>query len=355
VRIFSIVGARPQFIKAAPLSAALRVHHTEFLVHTGQHYDDDMSAVFFQQLGIPAPDVNLNVGSGGHAQQTADMMGALEGLMIAQKPDWVLVYGDTNSTLAGAITAAKLHIPIAHVEAGLRSYNREMPEEINRLLTDHVSTLLFCPTEVAVENLKREGITAGVVVTGDIMVDAVLRNVEAARNDSKIHQFMGLAPDQPYIAATIHRPVNTDSSEALGEIIAAMNAASMPVIFPVHPRTRKMLDAYGLIPADHVKLTNPLGYVDMLAVVDRAAVLVTDSGGLQKEAYILQTPCVTIRQETEWVETVQSGWNRLCDAERGAILSAVVAVSAARPANHTDYYGDGQAAARIVSALERGG
>lgn len=352
MHVFSVVGARPQFIKAAPLSAALRQHHSEFLVHTGQHYDEDMSDVFFRQLGIPAPDVNLNVGSDGHAAQTAAMMIPLEALMLEQKPDWVLVYGDTNSTLAAAMAAAKIHVPVAHVEAGLRSYNRAMPEEINRVLTDHLSTLLFCPTGVAAENLGREGITKGVSVTGDVMVDAVLRNVEAARRETNIRQTLGLEAGQEYLAATIHRPSNTDSPAALGEIIAALNAAPLPTIFPLHPRTRKMLDNYGLTPSEKVKIVKPLGYVDMLALVDSAAALITDSGGLQKEAYILETPCITVRPETEWVETVQSGWNRLCAAEQGAILAAIESACGARPVTHPNHYGDGQAAERIVKALE---
>ncbi len=352
MHVFSVVGARPQFIKAAPLSVALRGRHSEFLVHTGQHYDEDMSEVFFRQLGIPAPDVNLNVGSGGHAAQTAAMMLPLEQLMLEQKPDWVLVYGDTNSTLAAALAAAKIHLPIAHVEAGLRSYNRVMPEEINRVLTDHLSTLLFCPTQVAVANLAREGIQKGVTVTGDIMVDAVLRNVEAAQREVDIRQQVGLEPGQDYLAATIHRPTNTDSPTALAEIMSALNAAPLPTIFPAHPRTRKMLDTYGLVPSAQVKIVKPLGYVDMLALVDGAAALITDSGGLQKEAYILKTPCITIRSETEWVETVQSGWNRLCAADMASILAAVESACAARPAAHPDYYGDGHAAERIVTALE---
>jgi len=352
VRIFSVIGARPQFIKAAPLSAALRPYHDEFLVHTGQHYDNAMSDVFFRQLGIPAPDVNLGVGSGSHAAQTAGMMIPLERLIQEQKPDWVLVYGDTNSTLAGALAAAKLHFPVAHVEAGLRSYNRTMPEEINRVLTDHLSTLLFCPTQTAVDHLAKEGVTAGVTITGDIMVDAALRNVEAARHESTILQQLGIQPGQTYLAATIHRPANTDSREALSEIMAGLNAAPMPVVFPAHPRTRKMIDVYGLVPVDHVQVVNPLGYIDMLALVDGAAALLTDSGGLQKEAYLLETPCITIRQETEWIETVHSGWNRLCDAERDSILQAVETACGTHPPEHPDFYGNGRAAERIVTALE---
>jgi UDP-GlcNAc3NAcA epimerase len=351
MHILTVVGARPQFIKAAPLSAALREQHSEFLVHTGQHYDDAMSEIFFRQLGIPQPDANLNIGSGSHAEQTRGMLIGLERLMQEQRPDWVLVYGDTNSTLAGALAAAKLHIPVAHVESGLRSYNRAMPEEINRVLTDHVSTLLFCPTAAAVENLAREGITRGVLLTGDIMVDGVLRHAAAARSESRIHAELGLAADAPYAAATIHRPANTDSPAALAEIIAGLGALGLPVIFPAHPRTRKALETNSVTLPANVRLIDPLGYVDMLALVSRAAVLLTDSGGLQKEAYVLRVPCVTVRSETEWVETVTSGWNRLCEPERGALQAVVSAAMDTRPAAHPDFYGDGAAAGRIVAAL----
>ncbi|HEX2905494.1 MAG TPA: UDP-N-acetylglucosamine 2-epimerase, partial [Phototrophicaceae bacterium] len=236
MRILSVVGARPQFIKAAPLSAEVRQYHDEYLVHTGQHYDDAMSKVFFQQLGIPEPDINLGVGGGSHAEQTARIMIALEKVIEQQQPEWMLVYGDTNSTLAAALAAAKVHLPIMHVEAGLRSYNRAMPEEINRVLTDHLSRRLFCPTPIAVANLAREGITAGVVQTGDIMVDAVLKYVVIARQEASIHTTMNLSPDTPYAAVTIHRPANTDTPETLSEILAALNRLPLPVVFPVHPR-----------------------------------------------------------------------------------------------------------------------
>ncbi|MBZ0282418.1 MAG: UDP-N-acetylglucosamine 2-epimerase (non-hydrolyzing) [Anaerolineae bacterium] len=351
--IFSIVGARPQFIKASPFSSALRTRHREFLVHTGQHYDEDMSEVFFQQLGIPQPDANLNIGSGSHAEQTGAMLMGLEKLMIEQHPDWVVVYGDTNSTLAGALAAAKLHIPIAHVEAGLRSYNRAMPEEINRVLTDHISTLCFCPTTLAVDNLAGEGIREGVLMVGDIMVDSVLRHKETARQQSDVHARLGLKAGQPYAVATVHRPANTDSPEALAAILAALGDLEIPVIFPLHPRTRGAIANYGLDTAASVQLVNPLGYLDMLALVEGAAVLLTDSGGLQKEAYLLQTPCVTIRTETEWAETVESGWNRLAATERTAIREAARSALSARPTNHPSLYGDGHAAERMVAALEK--
>lgn len=352
MKVFSVVGARPQFIKAAPLNKALRTRHDEFLVHTGQHYDDEMSAVFFRQLGIPRPDINLGVGPGSHAEHLASMVVPLERLMRDHAPDWVLVYGDTNSTLAAALAAVKLNLRVAHIEAGLRSFNRTMPEEVNRRLTDHISDLLFCPTTVAVENLAGEGITEGVVLTGDIMVDAVMCNIATARRETNIHAQLGLSPTNPYAVVTIHRLSNADIPEALTEIIAALNALTMPVVFPIHPRTRQTLQSIRLSPADHMHLTAPIGYLEMLALLDAAAVLITDSGGLQKEAYVLKTPCVTVRTETEWVETVESGWNRLAAAERSALGEAVRAMLGATPARHPDFYGDGRAAERIVEALE---
>jgi UDP-GlcNAc3NAcA epimerase len=350
--VLSVVGARPQFVKAAPLSLKLRVSHREFMVHTGQHYDENMSDIFFQQLGIPAPDVNLGVGSGSHAYQTASMLLPLERLMQEQKPDWVLVYGDTNSTLAAALAAAKLSIPIAHVEAGLRSYNRAMPEEINRVMTDHLSQLLLCPTQAAMENLAREGIVDQARLTGDIMVDSVLHYGSVGKTQSQIHQRLQLHPDRPYAVVTIHRPSNTDFQNALTGIVTALNKLDMPVVFPAHPRTHKMLDTFGLRLAEHIQLTEPLGYLDMIALVSQAEILITDSGGLQKEAYVLETPCVTIRTETEWVETVESGWNHLCLPEEQAIRSTIAAALLSRPATHPDFYGDGHTAERIVKALE---
>jgi UDP-N-acetylglucosamine 2-epimerase len=350
MRILSVVGARPQFVKAAPFSAAVRKQHQEFLVHTGQHYDAAMSDVFFKQLGIPEPDMNLGVGSGGHAEQTAAMLVGLEGAMIEQKPDWVLVYGDTNSTLAGALAAAKLHLPVAHAEAGLRSFNRQMPEEVNRVMTDHLSSLLFCPTETAVHHLAHEGIVKGVVLTGDIMVDSLTQFIEVAQRTSTIQQ--QLKVNSPYAVATIHRAANTDSCSALSEIMAALSALPIPVIFPVHPRTRKSLDTFQIELAENVQLCEPLSYLDMLRLTGDAAVVVTDSGGLQKEAYILNIPCVTVRTETEWVETVESGWNRLVETQRAAIVAGVEAALGLRPSTHPNFYGDGHAAEKMVAALE---
>lgn len=353
LRILTVVGARPQFVKAAPMSAALRPQHDEFLVHTGQHYDDEMSDVFFRQLNIPQPDVNLGVGSGSHAEQTAAIMVGLEKLMLDQRPDWVLVYGDTNSTLAGALAAAKLNIRLAHVEAGLRSYNRAMPEEINRVMTDHISTLLFCPTEVARANLAKEGIIDGVVITGDIMIDAVLRYAPLSREKSDVLQRIGLKPGEPYALVTIHRPANADSPDALGGILAALNNLGMPVVFPVHPRTRKLLDELTISAAPDVHFIPPANYLDMLALLEAAAVAITDSGGLQKEAYALKTPCVTVRPETEWVETVESGWNTLAAPTHDSITRAVSTMRSRQPADHPDFYGAGDAAQRILTALEQ--
>lgn len=352
MRILTVVGARPQFIKAAPVSAALRTKHDEILVHTGQHYDHNMSEIFFEELGIPEPDANLGVGSGSHAVQIGGMMQLLEGSIKHFQPDAVMVYGDTNSTSAAAMTAAHMHIPLAHVEAGLRSYNRMMPEEINRVVTDHLSDILLCPTQVAVDNLKLEGITKGVYVTGDVMVDTVLRNIERAKQFSTIHTEIGLSTDEPYIVLTIHRPANADDPTNLAQILAAMGDLKLPVIFPAHPRTRKALDAMGITPPDNLKMVEPLGYLNMLYLTANAAVVITDSGGLQKEAYVLKRPTITIRPETEWVETVQSGWNTLVDPQRDQIVERVQSALAHQPAEHPAVYGDGQAAQQIVAALE---
>lgn len=317
MKIITIIGARPQFIKAAPVSKVLRESgHQEYLVHTGQHYDTNMSQVFFDELQIPEPDVNLGVGSGSHGWQTGQMLMALERVIQEVKPDWVLVYGDTNSTLAGALAAVKLHILIAHVEAGLRSFNREMPEEINRVLTDHCSDLLFCPTQTAVDNLAKEGITKGVHLVGDTMYDAVIQFSEIARSRSTILEKLGLGPKE-YLLATIHRPYNTDNPENLHSILSAFTEIDEPIIFPVHPRTRQCLSDLKL-KTDNLKLRllEPVGYLDMLVLEKNAKAILTDSGGMQKEAYFLRVPCITLRTETEWVETVEAGWNVAVGADR---------------------------------------
>ena len=322
MKIVTIVGARPQFIKAAPVSRELRKQHTEVLVHTGQHYDENMSAVFFRELEIPEPDCNLGIGSGSHGQQTGAMLGGIEAVLIAEQPDWVLVYGDTNSTLAGALAAAKLHIKVAHVEAGLRSFNRRMPEEVNRVLTDHVSDMLFCPTQTAVKNLAREGLTEGVHLVGDVMHEALLWAAERARTQSVILDRLVLMK-KGFLLATVHRAENTDDPVRLRAIVEALVSLDDPIVFPIHPRTRKALDRleFPTLPS-RVKVIEPVGYLDMVHLEQSARTIMTDSGGIQKEAYWLGVPCVTLRDETEWVETVESGWNVLVGADTERIVGA---------------------------------
>ena len=311
--ILTVVGARPQFIKAAPVSRALAATGAcrEILVHTGQHFDAAMSDVFFTELAIPSPAYNLAVHSLGHGAMTGRMLEKLEAVMLAERPQMVLVYGDTNSTLAGALAAAKLHIPVAHVEAGLRSHNRRMPEEINRVLTDHLGALLFCPTRVALENLANEGITAGVHHVGDVMYDMTLQTLQRAKAQSHIMREHGLTPGG-YAVATLHRAENTDDPVRFSQVMAWLIAAAQhqPVLMPVHPRTRHLLEQSSFkIPG--LRLLPPLGYLDMTLLTHHAAAVFTDSGGLQKEAYFHRVPCVTLRDETEWVETINAGWNRL--------------------------------------------
>lgn len=351
MKIMTVVGARPQFVKAAPLSQAIRRDHTEFLLHTGQHYDDDMSAVFFDELGIPQPDVNLSVGSGSHGKQTAAMLEGIETHLITEKPDWILLYGDTNSTLAGALAAAKLHIPVAHVEAGLRSFNRAMPEEINRLMTDHLSDVLFCPTETAVENLKHEGITKGVHHVGDVMVDALYMARKKATQGSYLDASM---PDH-FFLATIHRPANTDSRDTLNGILEGFERLDTPIVLPVHPRLKGALEREELSLPANITAIPPASYVKMVALLDNASLVLTDSGGLQKEAYLMQRPCVTVRPETEWVETIECGWNRLTDPTAEDIVEKVQMAQQAKPTSHPDYYGDGHASQQILEILENHG
>ena len=339
--VLTVVGARPQFIKASPVSHALLAHggFREILVHTGQHFDASMSDVFFEELNIPKPAYNLEVNSLGHGAMTGRMLEKLEEVMIAEKPDWVLIYGDTNSTVAGALAAAKLHIPVAHVEAGLRSFNRRMPEEINRVMADHVSTLLFCPTQTAVDNLKTEGITKGVHHVGDVMYDVTLAAVERAKGRSRILEANGLAP-KSYAVATIHRAENTDDPERFARVVQwlADRGREVPVVMPVHPRTRKLMEKSGLAP-EGVRLIEPLGYLDMAWLTHNAAAVFTDSGGLQKEAYFHRVPCVTLRDETEWVETVEAGWNRLWT------------VADFKPRKEITDYGIGKSSEKIAALL----
>ncbi len=356
LKIVTVVGARPQFIKAAAVSRVLRRTCTEVLVHTGQHYDDNMSKVFFDELDVPPPDCHLGIGSGGHGAQTGAMLAALEEVLVREKPDRVLVYGDTNSTLAGALAAAKLHLPVAHVEAGLRSFNRRMPEEINRVLTDHLSDLLFCPGETAVAHLAAEGIVAGVHAVGDVMHEALRHAVALAERKTTVLERLGLAPNG-YALATLHRAENVDDPARLAQLLAALRevARRQPVVFPVHPRTRRRLAAGGAAATAGLRLLEPQGYLDMVRLEAGAAVVLTDSGGMQKEAYWLRVPCVTLRDETEWVETVREGWNVLAGADGERIARA--ARNPARPAETPDAYrgaGSVDRLVRILSAPPRG-
>jgi len=354
-KILTIVGARPQFIKAAAVSRVLRKQFQEVLVHTGQHYDENMSQVFFDELNIPHPEVHLGIGSGRHGAQTGAMLSAIEEVLLKEKPDRVLVYGDTNSTLAGTLAAVKLHIPVAHVEAGLRSFNRRMPEEVNRVVTDHVADILFCPSETAVNHLAGEGITSGVHAVGDVMYEALMHASGIAEQKSDVFDRFHLSPGG-YALATLHRPENTDDPVRLSEQIAALQdvAREFPIYFPVHPRTWLKLQAMGLNSDEGgLHLIDPLGYLDMVQMEAGAKVILTDSGGIQKEAYWFHVPCVTLRDETEWVETVQQGWNVLAGANREAIVEA--ALKAARPEEMVDAYQGAGSVKRIVKILEEAG
>lgn len=351
MKIITIVGARPQFIKAAPVSKAIRKNNVEKIIHTGQHYDANMSDVFFSELDIPVPDYNLNVGSGTHGFQTGSMLIKIEQILLSEKPDVVLVYGDTNSTLAGALAASKLLIPVAHVEAGLRSFNMAMPEEQNRILTDHISKYLFAPTDTAVDNLKNEGISSNVHNVGDVMYDAILHFSSLAREKSKVLEKYNLA-DADYILATIHRAENTDKMERLKNIIEAFNLSGKKIVLPLHPRTKKCADNYGLKFSSNVILIDPVGYLDMVMLELHSLKIVTDSGGVQKEAYFLSKPCITLRDETEWVETVENGWNVLAGADVDKIVNLITTFS---PSGKTrNIFGDGNASEKIIDTIYRG-
>lgn len=346
--IASIVGARPQFIKAAPVSRALASEFREVLIHTGQHYDYGMSEVFFTEMEMHPPDFNLGIGGGSHAEQTGKMLVELERIFNKVNPDCVLVYGDTNSTLAGALAAAKAQIPLAHVEAGLRSYNRAMPEEINRVLTDHVSTLLFCPTDAAVENLMKEGITRGVHRVGDVMYDALLHNLEVARNRSQILKKHDLKRGE-YALATVHRAANTDDRERMSSVLNALGKLSSHVVFPAHPRTRKMMQEWGISANSNILMIEPVGHFDMLALQENANCILTDSGGVQKEAYLVGVRCITLREETEWVETVEAGWNRLAGVDEQKIIGLFETWFP--KGTRAPLYGDGQSARQVCNIL----
>jgi UDP-N-acetylglucosamine 2-epimerase len=351
MKIVSIVGARPEFVQAMPVSRALRRMHQEVLVHTGQHYDYRMSQAFFDELEIPIPDYNLEVGSGSHARQTAEILVRLEEVFIREKPDVVIVRGDTNSTLAGALAAAKLHIPIAHVEAGERSFDRRMPEEINRLMADGCADLFFCVSQEAVHHLEGEGICNGVHHVGDVMLDALNFTRPLARRKSQIIQNLGLQAGR-YALATVHRAANTDDSVRLKGILSAMNQVGEMIVFPVHPRTRKAIAGLDFSVRETVRLIEPVGYYDMLALEENARMIATDSGGVQREAYYLSIPCLTLRDETEWTGTVDAGWNRLVGANEAVILENWQSFQP--PADHPPIYGDGRAAEAIAEILTRG-
>ncbi len=356
VKILTIVGARPQFIKAAMVSRAIVEHNrlgkaptfVEEILHTGQHYDADMSDIFFRQMAIPEPVVNLHAGTGMHGEMTGRMLTQIEREIVIRKPDWVLVYGDTNSTLAGALAAAKLHVPVAHVEAGLRSFNKRMPEEINRILTDHVSTLLFCPTHAAMDNLKREGIVRGVHHVGDVMYDAALTFGEIAGRVSTILRDLDLAPRQ-YALATVHRAENTDDPLRLQSILSAFAGIDEEVVFPVHPRTRARLNP-DILPSGirNIRFLDPVSFLDMVQLEKHARCILTDSGGVQKEAYFHGVPCITLRDETEWVETVEAGWNQVVGADAERILDAARQAHAGKI---IEEYGQGNSAAAILQLL----
>ena len=388
LKIVDIVGARPQFIKLAPILRAIEEHNRghsdrpirEVLVHTGQHYDYEMSQVFFEELGLKAPDYHLGVGSGTHGFQIGEMLKRIEEVLLKEKPDLVMVYGDTNSTLAGALAAAKLHIPVAHVEAGLRSFNRRMPEEINRVLTDHLSDLLFCPTKAAVKNLRREGFTnilndghlipldslppnpyplPLVINTGDVMYDVVLLYGELAERRSRILEKLDLQP-KSYALATVHRAENTDDPKRLQAIfqgLARIAKEGLPVVVPLHPRTRNSLLSLALTPYPsnpNLRIIEPVSYLDMLVLEKNARVIITDSGGVQKEAFFFRVPCVTLREETEWVETVEAGWNVLVGTEPERIVKAAIEAKAGPGKANRLPYGDGKAAQRVISVLLEG-
>jgi len=352
VNVLTVVGARPQFVKAFPVSRALRTDHDEYLVHTGQHYDVGLSDVFFEELGLPEPDVHLGIGSDTHGRQTGEMLARLDEVVEREEPDAVLTYGDTNSTLAAALAAAKRDTLLAHAEAGLRSFERSMPEEVNRVLTDHASDLLFAPTEAAVERLALEGISDGVHRTGDVMYDALLWARDRA-DPGELLDDLGLEPGE-FVLATVHRPRNADDPERLTAILDALRTAPYPVVLPVHPRTKRSFEEFGVdFQADHgLHAIDPVGYLDFVGLLDAADRIVTDSGGVQKEAFLLNTPCLTLREETEWRETVDTGWNVLVGADAEAIAAGLHRQF--DPVTDAEPYGDGNAADRIAALLAEG-
>ena len=351
MKILTVIGNRPQFIKAAAVTPELRRHHREVMVHTGQHFDEELSAVFFAELGLPVPERELEIALGSNTSQTARMLAALEPVLEEEAPDAVLVYGDTNSTLAGALAGAQAGVPVAHVEAGMRSFDRAMPEELNRVLTDHASALLLCSSEVAAENLRAESVSGVVELVGDVMVDVALQVQPRMRERLELVHRWGVREGE-YVLATAHRAGTVDDPERLRLLVELLLALEVPVVWPLHPRTRGRLEAAGLLSTledgGRVVLAPPLGYLELTALVCNSCAVVTDSGGLQKEAYLAGVRCITLRTTTEWTETVRLGWNTLVDLDREA---ARAALQREPPGQRPPLYGDGGAGPRVVSAL----
>ncbi|MCB5224667.1 MAG: UDP-N-acetylglucosamine 2-epimerase (non-hydrolyzing) [Candidatus Cloacimonadaceae bacterium] len=348
MKIAQIVGARPQFVKLAPLSRLVRARHTEVIIHSGQHYDIQMNDVFFRDMQIPAPDHDLRIGSGGQGVQTGEILAALEPILREEMPDWVIIYGDTNTTLAGALAASKMGLKTAHVEAGLRSFNRAMPEEINRVVADHVSDLLLCPTPAAMENARREGLAEKTRLVGDIMTDALKLGLEIAQGSSDALEELALQPGDFYLL-TLHRPYNVDDPQSLNHILTGLDGMGKTVVFPVHPRTRNVLAELQIDVFKNIRFVEPLSYLDFLGLMGAAKMVLTDSGGIQKEAYILGKPCVTLRSETEWIETVESGWNLLLPVDSASFPGVIAGFTP--PAARPELFGS-DVAARILEILE---
>lgn len=350
MKIISIVGARPQFIKLSLLSNEIRKYHEEIIIHTGQHYDIELSKIFFDDLKIPKPAINLEVGSGSHGYQTGEMLIKIEEVLINEKPDMVIVYGDTNSTLAGALAASKLHIKLVHVEAGMRNFDRQKPEEINRIITDHISDLLFPPTENAAQNLNNEGIKKNVFIVGDVTFDVLKKNIIISEDKSKVLEENKLKSKE-YYTVTIHKTKNTDNSERLEKIINSLVKVDYKIILPLHPRTKKNMEEYGLmdkIQKSNVQIIKPLGYLDFLKLLNHSSKIITDSGGVQKEAYACKVPCITLR-ETEWVETVEDGWNIIVEIDENEILNQILNFVPNKPQSY--FLGDGNAYKKIVKII----
>ena len=353
MKIITIIGARPQFIKAVMVSRLIRKNHKEILLHTGQHYDQCMSDIFFKDLDLPRPDYNLDIGSASHAEQTANMLIDIEKVLLKEKADSVLVYGDTNSTLAGGLAAAKLNLPVFHIEAGLRSYNKKMPEEINRIITDHLSSLLFCPTQTAVDNLKSEGIKEGVFFSGDVMYDSTRYFYKKAKNKSDVLNKLKLKTNNYYLT-TIHRVQNTDNKDKLAVILDTFNSVNKEVIFPIHPRTKKQMDRYCFMQAcyPNIRFIKPVGYFAMLVLIKNARKVLTDSGGIQKEAFFLKTPCITLRDETEWPETLIKGKNKIVKINKKEIIKEIENSVFSNQLYEGSLFGDSKASQKIVKIIE---